>query len=109
METYDWNPRKDEQLKKERGVSFAEVVDAIRHGRQVDVYDHPNQARYPGQKIAVVIIDNYACLVPHLETRDGFFLKTVIPSRKATKKHIGGDNVRKLPARRRGTGNPRRL
>ena len=109
MKTYAWNASKNEQLKKERGVSFEEVVDAIRHGREADAYDHPNQARYPGQKISVVVVDNYAYLVPRLETRDGFFLKTIIPSRKATRKYIGGDNVRKLPTRRRGEGNPLRL
>jgi hypothetical protein len=45
---------------------------------------YKNQKRYPNQKILVVEIDNYAYLVPFIEDDKGKFLKTIIPSRKAT-------------------------
>jgi hypothetical protein len=53
------------------------------------VYPHPNQERYPNQKISVVLVEGYAYLVPFVENGDEFFLKTVIPSRKATKQYAG--------------------
>ncbi len=69
-----------------------ELVLNIQLGNEVDIYDHPNQQRYPGQKISVVLIEGYAYLVPFVETDDEIFLKTIIPSRKATKQHSGGHN-----------------
>lgn len=61
---------------------------AVEEGRILDTYDHPNQKRYPGQKIMVVEIDNYAYLVPYVRNEEKVFLKTIIPSRKATKKYL---------------------
>jgi hypothetical protein len=58
-------------------------------GNEVDIYDHPNQDRYPGQKIPVVIVEDYAFLVPFVENDEEIFLKTIIPSRKATKQYLG--------------------
>lgn len=58
-------------------------------GDVIDTVDHPNQARYPGQKIHVVAIEDYLYLVPFVESDDEVFLKTVIPSRKATKSYRG--------------------
>ncbi len=89
MKHYAWNPEKNEQLREERGVSFEDVVFHIGAGDEVDVFDHPNQVRYPGQKISVVVIEGYAYLVPFVETEEEIFLKTIIPSRKATKQYIG--------------------
>ena len=77
---------------EERGISFEEVVLNIQLGNEVDIYDHPNQERYPGQKISVVLIEGYAYLVPFVETDEEIFLKTIIPSRKATRQHSGGHN-----------------
>jgi hypothetical protein len=56
----------------------------------LDTIEHPNQDKYPGQKIAIVKIDDYAYLVPYAQERETIFLKTIIPSRKATNKYIGG-------------------
>lgn len=89
MKHYAWNPEKNEQLKKERSVSFEDVVFHIEAGDEVDIFDHPNQERYPGQKISVVLIEGYAYLVPFVESEDEIFLKTIIPSRKATRQYIG--------------------
>lgn len=92
MKIYAWNPEKNDLLMEERGISFEEVVLNIQLGNEVDIYDHPNQERYPGQKISVVLIEGYAYLVPFVETDEEIFLKTIIPSRKASKQHSGGHN-----------------
>ena len=85
---YDWNQGKNEQLVAQRGISFERVVSAIEQGGLVDVLNHPNQQRYPGQMIYVVDIEQYLYLVPFVTDADGTrFLKTIIPSRKATRDH----------------------
>ena len=89
MKYYNWDPDKNEKLKAERNISFEEIVFHIEHGDEVDVFDHPNQERYPGQRISVVLIGGYAYLVPYVELETEIFLKTIIPSRKATKKYVG--------------------
>mgnify|MGYP004005099573 FL=1 len=89
MKFYNWNPEKNEFLKSERNISFEEVIFHIQNGDEVDIYDHPNQEHYPNQKISVVIIEEYAYLVPYVESETEIFLKTIIPSRKATKKYLG--------------------
>lgn len=89
MKRYSWNAEKNEQLQETRGISFEEVVFHIEAGDEVDVFHHPNQERYPGQKVSVVIINDYAYLVPFVESGDEIFLKTIIPSRKATKDYLG--------------------
>ena len=85
MKVYSWNSEKNELLQKERGVSFEEIVLNIQLGNEVAVYDHPNARRYSNQKISVVLIEDYAYLVPYVEDKDQIFLKTIIPGRKATK------------------------
>ena len=89
MDHYRWNSEKNERLKTERGLSFEQVVMHIEGGDLLDVYEHPNQQRYPGQQILVVRVGAYAYLVPFVESPEGRFLKTVIPSRKATREHLG--------------------
>jgi hypothetical protein len=91
MKPISWNPEKNALLKARRGVSFEEVVFHIMAGDILDTFDHPNPERYPGQKIHVVAIEGYVYLVPFIESEDEVFLKTVIPSRKATKTY-GGPN-----------------
>lgn len=88
MKYFDWDEEKNKILIKERGISFEEIKVAVEEGGELDTYDHPNQKRYPGQKIMVVEIDNYAYSVPYVRDGDKIFLKTVIPSRKATKKYL---------------------
>jgi len=89
MAHYSWNPEKNEWLRRERGVSFEDVVFHIDSGDEVDIFDHPNQQRYPGQKISVVLIEGYIYLVPFVESKDEIFLKAIIPSRKASKQYLG--------------------
>ena len=87
MKTYNWNIQKNIWLKENRKITFEEVVLAIVQHKIKEVYDHPNQTKYPGQKIYEVEIDDYVFLVPFIEREFELFLKTIIPSRKATKKH----------------------
>ena len=89
MKHYNWNAEKNEVLKADRSISFEEIVFHIERGNEVDVFDHPNQKRYPGQKKSVVIVDDSAYLVPYVESEIEVFLKTIIPSRNATKKYVG--------------------
>lgn len=88
MKAFRWDPEKNDALKADRGVSFELVVVAIATGGLFDVLAHPNQEKYPRQRILVVAADNYAYLVPFVEDADCFFLKTIIPSRKATRDYL---------------------
>ncbi len=85
---FDWNEDKNQRLVEQRGISFERVISAIEQGGLVDILEHPNQERYGGQMIYVVDIEQYIYLVPFVMRSDGSrFLKTIIPSRKATRDH----------------------
>ncbi len=90
MTYYKWNHAKNERLKAERGLSFEQVILHIERGDLIDVIEHPNQSKYPNQQMLVVKIEDYAYLVPFVEDEEGKFLKTIIPSRKATREYLGG-------------------
>jgi len=87
---FNWNDEKNSLLVKERGISFEEVVFCIQNGRILNIVDHPNQKKYPNQRIYIVLINDYVYLVPYVENEDEIFLKTIIPSRKAKKEYLGG-------------------
>ena len=87
----NWSTEKNIRLKAERGVSFEEVLSAMSHGALLDVLDHPNTQQYPNQRMFVVRIRGYAYLVPFVETTSEVFLKTIIPSRKATRNYLAED------------------
>ena len=88
MKPFRWSAEKNDTLKADRGVSFESIVVAIESGGLLDTLVHPNQAKYPRQRVLVVARDNYAYLVPFVEEDDCFFLKAVIPSRKATRDYL---------------------
>lgn len=88
MKPFRWNWEKNQALKEGRGVSFESMVVAIEAGGLLDILPHPNPAQTPRQSILVVSLDNYAYLLPFVEEDDYFFLKTVIPSRKATRDYL---------------------
>lgn len=92
MDYYKWDFQKNEKLKIERGISFEQIVMHIERGDVLDLVDHPNQKKYPGQQIIVVEINEYVYLVPFVESSEGKFLKTIIPSRKATRDYLGEKN-----------------
>ena len=82
---YDWNPEKNEWLKKERNISFEQIIFHLSRGDVWKIADHPDHVNYSGQRIYFVIVERYIYLVPHVIEEDYIFLKTIIPSRKATR------------------------
>jgi uncharacterized DUF497 family protein len=84
---FSWNPEKNEKLKAERYVSFEDVVYSMEHDLLLDIVEHPNRSKYPNQGMFVVRMNDYVYLVPFVESEEGAFLKTIIPSRKATKRY----------------------
>ena len=82
---YEWSPEKNEWLKKERNISFEQIIFHLAQGDVWKTSDHPDQSNYPSQKLYFVIVDEYIYIVPYVKEKDYIFLKTVIPSRKATK------------------------
>ena len=77
-------------LQDTRGISFEEVVFHVEKGDVLDILKHPDQEKYSGQRIIVVNVEGYAYLVPYVEDDQEIFLKTIIPSRKATRDYLGG-------------------
>ena len=92
MKPANWSTEKNIRLKAERGVSFEEVLSAMSNGGLLAVLNHPNSTQYPNQRMLVVRIRGYAYLVPFVETETEVFLKTIIPSRKATRQYLAEDN-----------------
>ena len=90
MKTFRWSHEKNEQLKIERAISFEEMVLALEADGLLDILRHPNMAKYPQQRILVVCFRSYVYLVPFVEEADHYFLKTIIPSRKATRAYLHG-------------------
>ncbi|MFM9912431.1 MAG: toxin [Methylophilaceae bacterium] len=88
MKPFRWNHEKNEALKLERSISFEEIVLAIEADGLLDELRHPNAEKHPNQSAFVVVLDAYVYLVPYAEEPDYFFLKTVIPSRKATRNYL---------------------
>ena len=91
MTYFSWNEEKNRLLRAERDISFEDIVLHIEMGFLLDVLEHPNPEKYPGQKIFVVQVEEYVYLVPFVESENEAFLKTIIPSRKATRKYLKGD------------------
>ena len=91
MKPIRWNAEKSLSLKAERGVSFEEILSAISQGGLLKVVEHPNRAKYGHQKMLVVRIREYAYLVPYVENAQEIFLKSIMPSRKATREFLTGD------------------
>ena len=90
MKYFSWNHEKNVDLVKERGISFEEIVFHIENGDVLDLLEHPNRDRYPNQRVLIVNVEGYAYLVPFVEDEHEVFLKTIIPSRKATRDYLGG-------------------
>ena len=82
---YEWDPQKNESLKAERNISFEKILFHLARGDVWKIADHPDQENYPGQRIYFVIVEEYVYLVPHVVEEDYIFLKTIIPSRRATR------------------------
>jgi hypothetical protein len=101
MKRINWNSEKSLLLKEQRGVCFEDLVFHIERGDLLDDYLHPNQQKYVGQRIMVIDYNDYAYLVPYVETEEELFLKTIIPSKKATEKYLGERYESKTVKRRK--------
>jgi len=84
MPFLSWSPEKNEILKQARGISFEEIAYRIDMGHIIGIEQPPVRAN---QKIYILEIDNYAVIVPFVETNNGVFLKTAFPSRKYTRRY----------------------
>lgn len=91
MINFNWNEEKNGKLKRERNVSFENVVYAIEHDGLLDTIDNPNEAKYSHQRVFIVRISDYVFVVPFVENETEIFLKTIIPNRKMTKKYLPKD------------------
>jgi hypothetical protein len=87
VKIFRWNQEKNAELKRNRRVSFEDIVLAIDSGGLLDVVEHPNRLRYPKQAALVVVVTGYVHLVPFVEEPEYIFLKTIIPGRKATREY----------------------
>lgn len=85
---YEWDEQKNIKLKIERDVGFEDIVKAIETGNVLELMDHPNKKKYPNQRVFIVKINDYAYDVPFVEDDEKIYFKTIIPSRKSTKKYI---------------------
>ncbi len=88
MSEFDWNDEKNAALEAGRGVCFEDVLVCMENGDILDVLRHPNRERYPGQYVIVLNMDGYVWLVPYVKAKGVRFLKTIIPSRKATREYL---------------------
>ena len=87
-EPFRLESRKERRADRRTRHSFERVVQHIESERVLDVIKHPNSSKYPNQRMFILEIDNYAYLVPFVENNSEIFLKTIIPSRKATRKYL---------------------
>jgi hypothetical protein len=88
MKYFDWSDDKNDLLKETRNICFEEIVLAIANNKLLDILEHHNKDKYPGQKMFVVEVRDYAYLVPFVEDEEKYFLKTIYPSREATDKYL---------------------
>ena len=92
MKYFDWDDAKNVRLRTARGIGFEDIVFHIERGDLLDILEHPNPDRYAGQRIFVVRREGYVYLVPFVEDEQTVFLKTIIPSRKATRQYLGEES-----------------
>ena len=92
MKYFAWDEAKNEKLKADRAIGFEDIVFHIERGDLLDILEHQNPDRYAGQRIFVVRREDYVYLVPFVEDEHTVFLKTIIPSRKATKQYLGEES-----------------
>jgi uncharacterized DUF497 family protein len=88
MKPFAWNNEKNTLLQNGRGVTFEDIVRYIQNRQVLAVMDHPNQVKYPNQNIFIVRINDYAWIIPFVESDHEIFLKTAFPSRKMTKRYL---------------------
>lgn len=87
MKELAWSSRKNDWLKKHRGVSFDDIIQA----ELIGVEEHP---RRPHQRIMLFLYRGYVWIAPYVESPDRYFLKTLYPSRKYTRRYLGEKPLR---------------
>jgi uncharacterized DUF497 family protein len=92
MKLINWDREKNEWLRKNRGICFEDILFYLDNNFLIDDVEHPNQNKYSGQRMMVLNIVDYIYLVPYVESEDEIFLKTIIPSRRATKNYLEKNN-----------------
>lgn len=85
---FEFSADKNKLLLETRNICFEHIISLINEGSLLDIISHPNQVKYSGQKMYVIDVDSYCCLVPFVKKQNEIFLKTIIPSRKATKYYL---------------------
>ena len=93
LKLFNWSSLKNQELIAGRNTCFAEVVFHTQNGDLLDDIVHPNTRDHSNQRIFVICIVDYVCLVPCVETGQEIFIKTIIPIRKFTNLYLGGGNV----------------
>lgn len=87
---YAFDPDKNAWLIRERGISFDQIIALIESGNLVQVLEHHDRERYPNQLLYEVDVDGYIYVVPVVREHRTLFLKTIYPSRKATRTRAKG-------------------
>lgn len=85
---FDWDNEKNKKLIKERNISFEAVVSLIESGNMIATVT--GNGKYAHQRQFIVEMNRYIYVVPFVEDDQKVFLKTIIPSRKLTKKFLSG-------------------
>lgn len=88
MKYFDWDEDKNRLLKETRNISFEEVVLSLANNKLLEMVEHPDKQKYPSQRMFIVEVRDYAYIVPFVEDAEKYFLKTIYPSREATKKYL---------------------
>ena len=88
MKYFDWDDNKNNLLKQTRDISFEEIILSLANNKLLEIVEHSNKQKYPNQKMFVIEVRNYAYIVPFVEDDEKYFLKTIYPSREATKKYL---------------------
>lgn len=88
MKRFEFSGEKNVLVKKQHGISFEEVIDALESKKILAAFPHPNHNKYPNQIMMVVEVKKYAYVVAIVEEENFIFLKTAFPSRKYTKKYL---------------------
>jgi uncharacterized DUF497 family protein len=88
---YAFDPEKNAWLIRERGISFEQIIALIEGGKLIQVLEHRDKGRYPDQLLYEVDVHGYVYVVPVVREGRTLFLKTIYPSRKATRKLRKGE------------------
>jgi uncharacterized DUF497 family protein len=87
-----WDDAQNNRLRAGRGIGFEDAVFHIERGDLLDILENHHPDRNPSHRVFVVRRDDDVYLVPFAEDEHTVFLRTIIPSRKATKRYLGEES-----------------